>query len=153
MQHGKHLATFLVAMVGLALLVSLIHPHDLMTWFLEVAPIFIATPILFFTRQRFPLTPMLMVLIAIHALILILGGHYTYAEVPLGDWMRGWFGFERNHYDRIGYFAQGFVPAMVAREILLRVTTLCSGRMVAFLCVCIALAISASYELIEMAVA
>lgn len=147
------LATFLVLVVGLALLVSVIHPHDLLTWFLEVAPVLIAAPILYFTRLRFPLTPLLMVLITIHALILILGGHYTYAEVPLGDWMRHWFGFERNHYDRIGHFAQGFVPAMVAREILLRVTVLRSGRMVAFLCISIALAISASYELVEMAVA
>jgi putative membrane protein len=158
MQHaaaGTHrtLAAGLAILVALGLLISALHPHDYFTWFLEIVPILIAAPVLCATRRRFPLTPLLMLLIAVHCIILMIGGHYTYAEVPLGEWMRGWFGFTRNHYDRIGHFAQGFVPAMVAREILLRTTPLKAGRLVVFLCVSIALAISASYELIEMLVA
>ena len=98
-----------------ALIVSAIHPYDWTTWILEVFPIFLGVPILIATRRRFPLTPLLYSLIFVHALILMLGGHYTYARVPLGFWMQELFDLGRNHYDRIGHFAQGFVPAILAR--------------------------------------
>jgi putative membrane protein len=136
--------------VGAALLVlSGIGPKDRYTWILEVAPIFIAVPILVWTYKRFPLTPLAYRLIFLHACILMAGGHYTYAEVPLGYWMKDLFGFSRNHYDRIGHFAQGFVPAILAREILLRKTPLKSGGWLFFLVTCICMAISAFYEFIE----
>jgi putative membrane protein len=116
---------------------------------MEVAPIFVAAPILLATYRRFPLTPLVYTLIFVHACILILGGHYTYARVPLGFWIQDLFGFARNHYDRLGHLAQGFIPAMVAREILLRRTPLRPGRWVFFLVCCVCLAISAGYEFIE----
>jgi putative membrane protein len=135
---------------GAALLVlSGIHPRDRFTWFLEVAPILVAAPVLLATSRRFPLTPLAYALIFVHACILMVGGHYTYAEVPLGFWMKDAFGFARNHYDRIGHFAQGFVPAILAREVLLRKTPLKSGGWLFFLVTCVCLAISASYELFE----
>jgi Predicted membrane protein (DUF2238) len=114
-----YLWTLLAATLGV-LAWSFISPEDRFTWFLEVAPFLIALPILAATARRFPLTPLLYTLIAIHAIILMVGGHYTYARVPLGYWMKDFFHFTRNHYDRIGHFAQGFVPAIVARELLLR---------------------------------
>jgi putative membrane protein len=123
--------------------------HDRFTWFLEVAPIFIGVPILVATWRRFPLTPLAYWLLFVHALILMVGGHYTYAEVPLGYWMKDLFGFTRNHYDRIGHFAQGFVPAILGREILLRKTPLRSHGWIFFLVTCVCLAISACYEFIE----
>jgi len=136
--------------VGLALLAwSGLRPHDYFTWLLETAPIFIGVPILVATRRRFPLTPLAYRLILVHATILMLGGHYTYAEVPLGNWVKDALGLARNHYDRLGHFAQGFVPAILAREILLRKTPLRSGRWLFFLVTCVCLAISACYELIE----
>jgi putative membrane protein len=138
-----------LAIVLAALLVSGIHPYDRATWWLEVMPVLIALPILIATYRRFPLTALLYALIGLHALVLILGGAYTYARVPLGFWLQDWFGFERNPYDRIGHFMQGFVPALVAREILLRGGYVVGRRMAAFLSVCVALAVSASYELIE----
>lgn len=136
-------------MGAVLLVVSGIGPHDRVTWVLEVAPILIAVPILLLTARRFPLTPLGYRLIFVHALILMLGGHYTYAEVPLGFWMERVFGFARNHYDRIGHLAQGFVPAIVAREILIRRSPLQSGRWLTFLVLCVGLAISALYELVE----
>ena len=132
-----------------ALVVSNIGPTDRVTWWLEVAPVLIALPILIGTRHRFPWTPLLYVLLFVHGLILILGGHYTYAMVPLGEWMKEAFGFARNHYDRIGHFAQGFVPAILAREILLRTSPLRPGRWLFTIVVAICLAFSAFYELIE----
>ena len=136
--------------VGAALLIlSGIGPKDRYTWILEVAPIFVAVPILVWTYKRFPLTPLAYRLILLHACILMLGGHYTYAEVPLGYWMKDLFGFSRNHYDRIGHFAQGFVPAILAREILLRKTPLKSGGWLFFLVTCVCMAISAFYEFVE----
>jgi putative membrane protein len=136
--------------VGAALLIlSGIGPKDRYTWILEVAPIFVAVPILVWTYRRFPLTPLAYRLILLHACILMLGGHYTYAEVPLGYWMKDLFGFSRNHYDRIGHFAQGFVPAILAREILLRKTPLKSGGWLFFLVTCVCMAISAFYEFVE----
>jgi putative membrane protein len=134
----------------LALLaLSAIHPHEFGTWVMEVAPVLIVLPVLWLTQRRFPLTPLLYALIFLHAAVLMLGGHYTYARVPLGEWMRDWFGFERNHYDRIGHLMQGFVPAMAARELLLRHTGLQRGGWLFTVVTSVALAISALYELIE----
>jgi putative membrane protein len=136
--------------VGAVLLVlSGIGPHDRTTWWLEVGPILIAAPVLILTARRFPLTPLAYRLIFVHALILMLGGHYTYAEVPLGFWIQRVFGFARNHYDRIGHIAQGFVPAIVVREILIRRSPLRPGKWLTFLALCVCLAISAFYELVE----
>jgi putative membrane protein len=133
----------------IALAVSGLQPYDRATWALEVAPVIIALPILFATRRNFPLTTLLYVLIFMHALVLILGGAYTYARVPLGGWVQQAFDLARNPYDKLGHFMQGFVPAMVAREILIRGEYARGRRMIAFLCICIALAISAVYELLE----
>jgi putative membrane protein len=138
----------LVAAV-IALVVSGIGPRDRLTWWMEVAPVLIAIPLLVVSARRFPLTPLLYGLVFVHALILMLGGHYTYAEVPLGFWMQDWFGFTRNHYDRIGHLAQGFVPAILAREILLRRTPLRQGGWLFALVTSVCLAFSAFYELIE----
>lgn len=133
----------------IALLASGIAPYDRLTWLMEVAPVLIAAPILAATRSRLPLTTLVYVLITIHGLILIYGGAYTYARVPLGFWLQELLGFERNPYDRIGHLAQGFVPAMVARELLLRVFHIEGRKILNFLVVSVALAISAFYELIE----
>lgn len=132
-----------------ALAVSGIAPYDRATWWMEVAPVLLAAPILVATHRRFPLTTVLYVLIGIHALVLIMGGAYTYARVPLGFWLQDWLDLERNPYDRIGHFMQGFVPALVAREILTRKNVVSGKGMLAFLCICVALAFSAVYELIE----
>jgi putative membrane protein len=126
-----------------------IAPRDRFTWFLEVAPVLIGVPILVALRKRFPLTGLVYTLLWIHAIILMVGGKYTYAEVPFGFWLQDAFGFSRNHYDRIGHFAQGFIPAMLAREVLIRRTPLAGSRWLPFLVVCFCLAFSAFYELIE----
>ena len=128
-------------------------PKDRLTWILEVFPVIVAVPILIATRRRFPLTMLAYVLIAAHAIILMVGGRYTYAEVPLFDWIRDAFHLARNHYDRVGHFVQGFVPATVAREILLRKTPLRRGGWLFFIVTCVCLAISAVYELIEWSTA
>lgn len=133
----------------MALVVSGIRPYDRATWLMEVAPILIGAPILFATARRFPLTPLVYRLILLHALILILGGHYTYARVPPGFWVQDLLGLARNHYDRLGHFAQGFVPAMIARELLLRSTPLRPGKWLFVLVASVALAVSACYEFIE----
>lgn len=136
--------------VGVLLLaISGLRPHDRFTWFLEIAPILIGVPVLVATYRRFPLTPLVYRLILVHACILMLGGHYNYAEVPLGEWMKAAFGFTRNNYDRIGHFAQGFVPALIAREVLLGRTPLVRGGWLFFLVTCVCLAFSALYELVE----
>jgi len=132
-----------------ALALSGWRPYDRATWLLEVAPVLIALPILFVTRRTYPLTTVLYVLIFAHALVLILGGAYTYARVPVGAWVQQAFDLSRNPYDKLGHFMQGFVPVLVAREILIRGNYASGRRMVAFLCICIALAISAFYELLE----
>ena len=124
-------------------------PYDRATWAMEVAPVFIALPLLWASYRRFPLSTLLYVCIFLHACVLMLGGAYTYARVPLGFAMQDWLQLQRNPYDKIGHFMQGFVPALVAPEILLRGAYVQGRRMLAFLCVCIVLAISASYELIE----
>ena len=128
---------------------SAVRPYELGTWGMEVFPIVVAVPILAATYHRFPLTPLVYTLIFVHACILMLGGHYTYARVPLGFWMQDLFDFSRNHYDRIGHLAQGFIPALIAREILLRRTPLRPGGWLFFLVTCVCLAVSVCYEFIE----
>jgi len=139
----------LLALVVVALIVSRIRPYDPLTWFLEIAPILIIAPILMLTYRKFPLTPLLYRLLFIHSLILILGGHYTYARVPVGYWFQDLLDLSRNHYDRLGHFAQGFIPAILVREILLRRSPLKKGKWLFFLTVSVCLAFSALYEIIE----
>lgn len=143
----------LVTIVSIVLLVSAIAPFDRATWWMEVAPVLIALPLLIHTRQRFPLTTLLYILIAVHAVILIVGGTYTYARVPLGFWLQDLWDLSRNPYDKIGHFMQGFVPTLLAREILIRGSYVSGRKMTAFLCLCVAMAISATYELLEWATA
>lgn len=138
----------LVASVVL-LTLSGLDPHDRLTWLLEVSPVLIALPLLVVTYSRFRLTPLLYRLLFIHAVILMIGGHYTYSLTPIGFWMQRAFGFARNHYDRIGHLAQGFIPAILAREILLRRSPLIRGKWLFFLVTCVCLAISVLYELLE----
>jgi putative membrane protein len=145
--HGESLG--LVAAVGAALLWSGIDPVDRMTWLMEVIWVLVAAPLLFFTHRRFPLTRLLVWLIAIHCLILIYGGRYTYAETPLGDWFAATFDLARNHYDRLGHFAQGFIPAILARELLLRLTPLRPGGWLFYLVCAACLSFSAFFEFIE----
>lgn len=133
----------------LILVVSGIAPRERLTWFLEIAPVVIAVPILVSSYHSFPLTRLVYAILVVHAAILALGGHYTYAEVPLGHWVKDALSLERNHYDRVGHFAQGFIPALVAREILLRKTPLEPGRWLFFIVTSICLAISAEYEFLE----
>jgi len=137
----------------ITLLWSGINPKDYPTWMLETAPAVIALAVLFMTRQKFRLTNLTYNLILVHSLILMIGAHYTYAEVPLFDWLRDAFNLERNNYDKVGHLAQGFVPAIVAREILIRNHVLLNIKWLNFFIVCICLAISSVYELIEWIVA
>lgn len=136
---------------------SAVGPHDYFTWFLEIAPILIGLPLAWAVRRRFPLSSLVLGLLWLHSVILIVGGHYTYARVPLGDWAMEWFGWPRNNYDKLGHFAQGFVPAILTREILLRTSPLGTGarpsRWLGFLVVSVCLAFSALYELLEWVVA
>lgn len=149
----KSLLLALAALVIAALVASGIAPYDRTTWWLEVLPVLIVLPLLVATWRRYPLTTLLYVCIALHAIVLITGGAYTYARVPLGFSIAEWFGWARNPYDKIGHFFQGFVPALAAREILLCGNHVRGRRMLTFLVVCVALAISAAYELIEWAAA
>ena len=130
-----------------------INPKDYFTWFLEVVPALIGLLVMSVTYKKFPLTPMLYVLILLHSIVLMVGGHYTYAEVPLFDSFKEWFGFERNNYDKVGHFMQGFVPVMVAREIVIRKNVFKSKGWMIFFIVSFVLAFSAFYELVEWAVA
>jgi putative membrane protein len=132
---------------------SVIEPHDYFTWFLEVFPAIIAIIVLWATYNKFPLTPLTYWLILAHAIVLMIGGHYTYANVPLFDWIQDHFNLSRNYYDKVGHFFQGFVPALIARELLLRKSPLTIGKWLFFIIVSICLAISAFYELIEWWVA
>jgi putative membrane protein len=143
----------LTALWAAGLVLSGFAPYDRLTWLMEVLPAIVAWPILFATRQRFRFTDLCMALIALHGLILMLGGAYTYARVPLGFWLQDLLHLQRNPYDRIGHFAQGLVPAIIARELLIRVFRIPGRRLVGFLAVCICLAISAAYELVEWAAA
>ena len=137
----------------LILIISGIHPFDRGTWVMEVVPVLIIVPLLIYTYKTFPLTNLLYSLIFLHAIVLIVGGAYTYARVPLGFEIAQWFSLDRNPYDKIGHFMQGFVPAIAAREILIRHQILAKGKMLSFIVICIVLAISATYELIEWAAA
>jgi len=132
---------------------SAIRPADTLTWMLEVSPAVIALVVLLTTRKAFPLTGLVYCLILVHCIILMAGGHYTYAEVPLFDWIQDVFGQARNNYDKLGHFAQGFIPAMMAREVLIRKDVINGRAWLNFLVVCFCLALSAAYELIEWAVA
>ena len=143
----------LLGMTFVVLVLTGYKPFDLTTWFLEVFPVLVAIPLLALTREGFPLTRLLYWLIFVHALILMVGGHYTYARVPLGFWMQDWFDLARNHYDRIGHIAQGFVPAMITREILLRRSPLVRGKWLFFLVLCVCMFVSVFYEFIEWWVA
>ncbi len=144
----RALALYSIALIAL-LALSGYQPFDLPTWIMEVAPVAIVLIVLWISHKRFPLTPLLYALIFVHAAVLMLGGHYSYARVPLGDWMQSAFGLARNPYDGIGHFAQGFIPAIAARELLLRHTGLQRGAWLAVVVVLACLGISAVYELIE----
>ena len=152
MNNCRYLSILVTSFI-LVLIWSAIRPHDYFTWFLEVFPAIIALPILLFTYKQFPLTKLLYLLILLHAVILMVGGHYTYAEMPLFSWLRDTFHLDRNYYDRVGHVAQGFVPAMIAREILLRKSPLNPGKWLFFLATSVSLAISACYEILEWWVA
>jgi len=141
--------TPMLLILAISLIASGLHPFDRTTWILEILPVAIAVPVLFFTYKNFPLTHFLYFCIFLHALVLIMGGAYSYARVPFGFGLQEWFELSRNPYDKIGHFFQGFVPALVAREILIRKQIINGRKMLAFIIVCIVLAISASYELIE----
>ncbi|MDX2418421.1 MAG: DUF2238 domain-containing protein [Xanthomonadales bacterium] len=128
---------------------SAIEPADRLTWWMEVIPALLGFVILWLTRKRFPLTGLVYFLILIHSVILMVGGHYTYAEVPIGDWLRDLSGGDRNNYDKLGHLAQGFIPVMIAREVMIRNRVVAVRGWLTFLLLCVALAVSAFYELIE----
>jgi putative membrane protein len=146
-------AGILLAILALALVVSGWQPFDRTTWILEVFPILLVIPVLVFTRRRFSLTPLLYYLIFLHALVLIVGGAYSYARVPLGFWLQKVLHLTRNPYDKIGHFFQGFVPGMAAREVLIRGAHIRGRKMLHFMIICVVLAVSATYELVEWAAA
>ncbi|MFG3660489.1 DUF2238 domain-containing protein [Streptomyces sp. NPDC047706] len=150
---GRRLPLLLAGLVVAALAVSAWEPYDRATWFLETVWVIVGLPVLFLTWRRFPMTGLLCCLLAAHALVLVLGGHYTYARVPLGDWARDTFGLDRNPYDRFGHLMQGFVPAVLVRELLLRTSPLRGSRWLAPLTVCACLAFSAVFEMLEWAAA
>jgi putative membrane protein len=145
----RRLPLILLLLVLVVLVWSGIGPYDRLTWLLEVVPVLIAIPLLLLTAQRMPLTRLAYLLIAVHAVILMYGGHYTYALTPLGDWLREVFGFSRNHYDRIGHLMQGFGPAIIARELLLRTSPLRPGKWLFALVTLSILGVSACYEFTE----
>ncbi len=151
--NDKFYSLLWLSVFSTVLIWSAIKPHDYFTWFLEVFPAVAGLAVVVMTRRRFPLTPLLYWLILTHSIILMIGGHYTYAEVPLFNYLKDAFQMSRNNYDKVGHFAQGFIPAIVAREILIRTSPLKPGKWLAFLVVCVCVAISAFYELIEWWVA
>jgi len=142
-----------IALFGVFFIWSAIEPKEYFTWFLEVVPAIIGVSLLGLTYKRFPLTRLAYTLILIHCIILMVGGHYTYAEVPLFDWIKDVFGLGRNNYDKVGHLAQGFIPAIVAREIIIRKSVIHGQAWLNFFIVCFCLAVSAFYELIEWWVA
>ena len=142
-----------ITVFAIVLVWSGIAPKDYLTWLLEVSPALIAAAVLFVTRRRFPLTRLSYALILVHCVILMIGGHYTYAEVPIGEWFRELFDPPRNNYDKLGHLAQGFIPAIVAREVVIRLSVFNSPHWRNFFIVCLCLSISAFYELIEWWVA
>ena len=142
-----------IAIFAIVLVWSGIEPKDTVTWMLEVAPAVVGAAILLATRKRFPLTRLTYALILIHCVILMVGGHYTYAEVPIGEWFRDLFDPPRNNYDKLGHLAQGFIPAIITREVVIRLNVFSSAAWRNFFIVCFCLAVSAFYELIEWWVA
>lgn len=148
MANNKELLVLIFALTGVTAW-SWIDAYDRLTWWMEALPVFIGLPILWFSRSRFPLTRWLYYLLFAHAALLLVGAHYTYARVPLGFWMQDWFDFSRNNFDRLGHITQGFVPALVARELFVRLQIVKPGRWLFFLVLCFCLAFSAFYELIE----
>jgi len=151
--HPRTVHTILLALVVLVLVWSGVSPHDTFTWFLEVLPALLGLAVVLGTYHKLQLTNLSYVVIAIHVVILAVGGHYTYAEVPLFDWIRDAWGQSRNNYDKVGHFWQGFGPALVAREVILRTSPLRPGKWLFFLVLCLAFAVSAVYELVEWWVA
>ena len=151
-QSSSRYITFLLVVFGTALAWSASRPHDYFTWFLEVVPAIIGLAVLGATYNRFRFTPLVYTILLLHAIILMVGGHYTYAEVPLGNWVRDAFHLTRNHYDRLGHFAQGFVPALIAREVLIRKKVVKRGWLY-FIVFAICMMVTACYELFEFAVA
>ena len=151
--HRTQLLRTLVCLVVLALVASAIDPHDRTTWLLEILPAAILLPALIYSHQRFPLSSLLYLLLAVQALGLIAGGHYSFARVPLGFWLQDWLELSRNPYDRIGHFLQGVVPALIARELLVRKDRIHGRHLLPFVCVCMAMTLSAVYELVEWAAA
>ena len=145
-------AAWIIVYLGV-LVWSGIGPKDFVTWCLEVSPAVAGGVVLWITRDRFPLTTLVYVLVLVHCVILMVGGHYTYAEVPVGEWLRDTFDGTRNNYDKLGHFAQGFIPAMIARELVIRLQVFNSVRWRNFFIVCFCLGLSAFYELIEWWVA
>ena len=137
----------LFGIAAIFLVISGIGPTDRATWWLEVGPVVVGIPLLLWLRPRFPFTPLLYRLLFIHACIVMLGGHYTYAQVPLGDWVRDWFDLSRNNYDRLGHLAQGFIPAVLIRELMWRTSPLRGSRWLPFLVVCFCVAFSAVFEM------
>ncbi|MFJ3981283.1 DUF2238 domain-containing protein [Streptomyces fungicidicus] len=150
---GRRLPAVLVAVVAAALMASAWGAKDPTTWLLETVWVMAGLPLAILLRRRFPVSGLLCGLLAVHALVLIVGGHYTYAEVPAGDWVRDWFGLDRNPYDRFGHLMQGFVPAILVRELLVRTSPLRGSRWLAPLAVCACLAFSAVFEMLEWAAA
>lgn len=151
--HRRLLLKTLVSLVLLALLASAIGPHDRTTWLLEVFPAVVLLPALVYNHRRLPLSSLLYLLLAVQALGLIVGGHYSFARVPLGFWLQDWLELSRNPYDRLGHFLQGVVPALLARELFLRTGRLHGRHLLPFVCVCVAMTLSAAYELVEWAAA
>lgn len=145
----KKLLLILLAILSIFLTWSAIKPNSYGVWFLEVLPVLIGVPILIFTYKKFKFTNIVYIFILLHSIILIIGGHYTYAENPLFNWLKDYFSLSRNYYDRLGHIAQGFFPAIIIRELLLKKTKLERNKMLFFIIICVVLAISASYELFE----
>jgi putative membrane protein len=149
MQSSRNFYLILHTILGIVFVWSALAPLERFTWWLEIFPILIALPILFLSYKNLQFTRLAYILMLVHALILLVGGHYTYAEVPLFNWLRDTFELSRNYYDRVGHLVQGFVPAIIAREILLKKSPLVSGRWLFFIVCCVCLSISVMYEFIE----
>ncbi len=145
----EYVPALIIVMALVVVAISGIGPHDRLTWFLEIAPIFAGVAILVYSYRRFPLSHLLYAFLLLHAVVLAVGGHYTYANVPAGFWVQEWLELSRHPYDRLGHLAQGFVPALLAREILIRRSPLENSKWLPFLVVCVCLSFSALYELIE----
>jgi putative membrane protein len=153
MQARNHFFLLILGILSLVFVWSAVSPMHRPTWWLEVFPVLLALPILFFTYKHLEFTQLAYLLMLIHAIILLIGGHYTYAEVPLFSWLRDTFDLSRNYYDRVGHFAQGFIPAIIARETLLKKSPLTKGAWLFFIVCCICLSVSVVYEFLEWWVA